>query len=167
MEKLNTLIILLIAAVLLVPGCYAEKSAMNESANATVPDVTIEQNITQGVNATEASTIETAATEADYTANVNTTNLTMKVNQTALISLKENPTTGFSWNVTNSTGLEIVNDTYNTDKAPESMVGVGGVHEWLVKAVEAGNQTFDAVYKRSWEPTTGSEDTYALNVTVE
>ncbi len=166
MEKLITSVILLVAAVLLVPGCFAEQSAGNASENSTAPVETVEQNIIVAGNVTETTSAD-AVPAVNFTADANTTNLTMKVSQTVLVSLKENPTTGFEWNATNSTGLEIVNSTHTTDKAPEGMVGVGGVHTWILKAVEAGNQTFDAVYKREWEPTTGKEDAYSLNVTVE
>jgi inhibitor of cysteine peptidase len=166
MEKLITSVILLVAAVLLVPGCLAIQSAGNASENLTAP-VEIVENITVAANQTTSQAVASAPEHTDYTADVNTTTLTMKVNQTVRVSLKENPTTGFEWNTTNSTGLEVVNSNQTQDTAPEGMVGVGGVHTWILKAVEAGNQTFDAVYKRSWEPTTGKEDTYALNVTVE
>jgi len=165
MEKLITSVFLLIAVVLFVPGCFAEQSAGEAIENSAEPVEIIEQE-----NA-EVASVEDATAEpvpaVDYTVDVNTTELTMNLSQTVLVSLNENPTTGFEWNVTNSTGLEIVNSTYTTDEAPEGMVGVGGVHTWILKAVEVGNQTFDAVYKRSWEPTTGEEDSYALNVTVQ
>lgn len=166
MEKLITSVILLVAAALLVPGCFALQSGGNATENTTVQVENVE-NTTVVANESTSQAVVSVPEHTDYTADVNTTNLTMKVNQTVSVSLTENPTTGFEWNATNSTGLEIVNSTYNQDKAPEGMAGVGGVQTWILKAVETGNQTFDAVYKRSWEPTTGKEDTYTLNVTVE
>ena len=151
MEKLFSCLILLVAAVLLIPGCFAE-----ETPNATVA------NITDAVPVEEEILIN-----ATYTADVNTTNLTMAINETVLVSLKENPTTGYEWNVTNSSGLEIVNDTYIMDAAPRGMMGVGGIHEWLLKAVKLGNQTFSAVDIRSFEAPKGDEETYKLDVLVE
>ncbi len=168
MEKLFSYVILFVAAALVIPGCFAEESSGNQSTDGTVvsaeetANATVAANATKSVNATEVNQIETEVLKAD----VNTTNLTMTVNQTAIISLQENPTTGYTWNVTNSTGLVIVNDTYTQNKAQEGMVGVGGVHDWVIIAIEAGNQTFDAVYKHSWEPTTSDDETYTLNVTV-
>ncbi|MFH0968410.1 MAG: protease inhibitor I42 family protein, partial [Methanobacteriota archaeon] len=106
----------------------------------------------EGLNTTEVAPVSMA--NATMTADMSITNLTAKLDDTILISLKENPTTGYSWNVTNSSGLEIVSDEYVMDTAAEGMVGVGGVHDWMVKAVETGNQTFSAVYKHSWEPAT-------------
>ena len=101
------------------------------------------------------------------TADVNTTNLTASLNDTIRISLNENPTTGYLWNVTNSSGLEILGDEYTMDKAGAGMVGVGGVHEWTVKAIEAGNQTFSAVMMHVAEKPTGDEEQYLLSVVVK
>lgn len=163
MEKFFSFVILLVAATLLTPGCFAAE--VNESANAPAPVVT---EVTEKVNATDVAPVETGeSVNTTYIADANTTNLSMKVDETALISLKENPTTGYSWNVSNSTGLEIVNDTYTMDKVKSEMVGVGGIHEWVIKAVEAGNQTFSAVMMHVSEPAKGDEETYTLNVTVE
>lgn len=76
------------------------------------------------------------------------------------ISLSENPTTGFQWEVTVTKGLEIVSDSYRSE-SKEGMVGRGGMHIWTIRAVREGSQTFHAVYRRSWEPKTGNEKTYA------
>ena len=165
---------LLLAAMLLVPGCFAEETPMNESANVSGVIVTAVEteapvtDVVDGANTTGVAPVkEETNLNTTYTADVNVTSMTMAINETALISLKENPTTGYSWNVTNSSGLEIVNSTYTMDAAREGMVGVGGVHDWIVKAVETGNQTFTAVMMHVSEPATGNEDTYSLNVTVE
>jgi inhibitor of cysteine peptidase len=46
------------------------------------------------------------------------------------------------------------------------MPGASGTHEWTIKATGKGQQQFTAVYKRPWEPTTGNETTFTLNVKV-
>jgi inhibitor of cysteine peptidase len=175
MEKVFSYLILLVAAVLLVPGCFAEETSAVADANVTEVVDTTNETVAEETGMVDvtnetAETVpmdETGVINTTYTADINTTALAMMVNETVRVSLKENPTTGYMWNVTNSTGLEIVNDTYVIDSAPEGMVGVGGVHEWVLKAIEAGNQTFSGVYMRSFETPTGSEDTYNLEVTVE
>ena len=168
MEKIVSCIILLIAAVFLIPGCFADEST-NVSMNTTEKIVEVAESpvadVTEVANETEAIAADTLV--ANYTADVNVTNLTVKNDETILISLKENPTTGYLWNVTNSSGLAIVNDTYQMDNAKEGMVGVGGVHAWIVKAVETGNQTFTAVMTHVAEKPNGSEETYKLDVIVE
>ncbi|MDD4255570.1 MAG: protease inhibitor I42 family protein [Methanofollis sp.] len=118
-------------------------------------------------NGTEADewAVYRAATGAfNKTANGTAVNAT--VGDIVGISLTENPTTGYSWNTTLSAGLTLLNDTYTVDPHAEGMVGVGGTHLWLVRADAAGNQTFSAVYKRSWENTTGTEDTFSLTLKV-
>jgi predicted secreted protein/putative hemolysin len=83
------------------------------------------------------------------------------------VVLKENPTTGYEWNATVSSGLEIQSSDYQQDKAAEGMVGVGGSRTWVIVAKDTGDQTFSAVYGRSWEAVTGDETSFALNVNVE
>jgi predicted secreted protein len=82
------------------------------------------------------------------------------------VTLKENPTTGFSWNATVTSGLEIISSDYQQDKAPEGMVGVGGMRTWVVLAKDTGDQKFSATYRRSWEPVTGNESAFATTVNV-
>jgi putative hemolysin/predicted secreted protein len=82
------------------------------------------------------------------------------------VELKENPTTGFMWNATVSSGLEILSSDYQQDKAAPGMVGVGGTHTWVLLAKDLGTQKFSAVYRRSWEPVTGNETAFVANVNV-
>jgi predicted secreted protein/putative hemolysin len=82
------------------------------------------------------------------------------------IQLRENPTTGFAWNATVSSGLEIQSSDYQQDKVAEGMVGAGGNRTWVIAAKDTGTQTFSAVYKRSWEPLTGNETVYSANINV-
>ncbi len=91
---------------------------------------------------------------------------TITVNEGASIkiSLDENPTTGYSWNETVTSGLTIVDSEYVGGDS--GTAGAGGVHEWTIKATGKGQQQFTAVYKRPWEPIAGNETTYTLNVTV-
>ena len=157
MDRIVTFLLLLVAAVLLVPGCIAEEQA--------APEIT---EVAPDMNATEEGT--DSALVYDFTADINTTTLNMTLDQVALVQLPENPTTGYMWNVTLSAGLEFGDDpngTYVQDAAPEGMVGVGGIHEWVIKAVETGEQTFSAIEKREWEEETGNETTYTLNILVE
>ncbi len=94
--------------------------------------------------------------------NKETVNLAL--NSTMTLKLKENPTTGFQWNLTVAPGLIITADTY-LPQAPQ-LVGSGGVHTWDMKAVRTGTQEVKAVYMRSWEPVTGNETTFSMTVIV-
>ena len=82
------------------------------------------------------------------------------------VQLKENPTTGFQWNVTQSAGLSLVSDDYQVNPHAEGMVGVGGTHTWIILAKDTGVQKFSGVYRRSWEPVTGNETAYSVNINV-
>jgi len=82
------------------------------------------------------------------------------------IELAENPTTGFMWNATLSPGLELQSSDYRQSPAATGMVGVGGTRTWIIIAKDLGNQKFSASYRRSWEPVTGNETTYSVNVRV-
>lgn len=82
------------------------------------------------------------------------------------VQLRENPTTGFGWNATVSSGLEIQSSEYQQDTAAEGMVGVGGTRTWVIVAKDQGVQTFSATYRRSWEAVTGDETAYGVNVNV-
>ncbi|MCA1917214.1 protease inhibitor I42 family protein [Methanospirillum hungatei] len=166
MDRIVTLLLVLGFALLLVPGCIAE-----EQGAPLAPDVAAEVPVAEEATeeVVEETTEETTEEVFAYnvSADVNTTELNMTLNQVALIQLSENPTTGFSWNVTLSDGLTLLSDRYVQDPTPEGMVGVGGVHEWYVEAVAAGNQTFDGIYKQPWEEMVGNETTYSLAILVE
>lgn len=82
------------------------------------------------------------------------------------VELKENPTTGYEWNATVTNGLEIVSSECVENQHREGMVGVGSVHTWVILAKDTGSQKFSAIYLRSWEPVTGNETSFAINVNV-
>jgi inhibitor of cysteine peptidase len=82
------------------------------------------------------------------------------------VVLPENPTTGFMWNATLSSGLELQSSDYHQDDAPTGMVGVGGTHTWVILAKDIGNQKFSAISQRGWEPVTGNETMYTVTIRV-
>ncbi len=49
------------------------------------------------------------------------------------IILDENPTTGYSWNTTVTSGLRVENSEY-VQGGNSGMVGAGGTHEWTILA---------------------------------
>ena len=153
MEKLFSCIILMVAVLLLIPGCFAEeKTATKEKISEPTVQVTMKEPV--------------LLKNATITANETVSNLSAPIGETILISLKENPTTGYTWNVTNSSGLELIADTYEMEKVKEGIVGAGGVHSWILKTTEIGNQTFSGIYKHSWEADSKEDQTYKLDVTV-
>ena len=174
MKKMFEIIAMLfvIAAVVFVAGC-AEKSetAGNETQGDSqqVSSVTPEaSNITNETvtetNTTQSNgTIETGqiVTEAE-----NGKSISVKNREIFILQLRENPSTGYSWELKMSEGLNILSDGYAQDEAPEGKVGVPGTHSWTIEAVSQGSQQVNGIYKRPWENTTGTEENFTLAVEV-
>lgn len=98
------------------------------------------------------------------TENDNGKSIVLKNGETFSLKLMENPSTGYSWQLKLSPGLSVLSDNYTQDPAPEGMVGVAGTRLWEIKVVAPGSQRINAIYKRCWENTTGTEDTFTLNI---
>lgn len=81
-----------------------------------------------------------------------------------IVELDENPTTGYSWNLTYSSGLELNDDVYAQENGTEGMTGAGGTHKWTFKITDTGKQNISAVYMRPWENVTGEEDTFDMTI---
>jgi len=103
-----------------------------------------------------------------FTEKDNGTTADIPANTRFAVQLGENPTTGYSWNASTGSGLTVLSSDYQENKHPEGMVGVGGMHTWILQASGSGNQTFTAIYRRSWEPVTGNETSYdlAIHITI-
>jgi len=114
---------------------------------------------------TSAQPGQQVITEAD-----NGKNISLKNGETFYLKLKENPTTGYSWELNLSQGFTNVSDNYYPPESSKDnkqpIVGAGGVHIWEIKAVAEGSQPVKGVYKRPWENITGTEDTFLLNVEI-
>lgn len=76
------------------------------------------------------------------------------------IKLPENPTTGYSWNVTSADGLAITSDTFIPPE--EQMPGAGGTHVWTLEPKVTALVTFSAVYVRPWEEPQPNDETYTV-----
>ena len=106
----------------------------------------------------------------------NGTNISLENGSTFYLRLKENPTTGYSWELNLSQGLNVsrgadnISGKYYPADQPEGvehpLVGAGGVYVWEIKAVAEGSQQVKGIYKRPWENETGTEDKFTLNVEV-
>ena len=89
---------------------------------------------------------------------------TVTKGQIVKITLAENPTTGYTWQL-DTTGFEVVSDEY---VAPNTNLdGAGGNHVWELKAVNTGTYKINGVYKRSWEQQTADDTTWTATITVK
>jgi len=153
----SVLIAGLLVMCLLGAGCTSQPA---EEGTPTATPTPVETTATPTATSTAAPAEEYAFNEAN-----NNETVSLPVGSEITISLEENPTTGYEWNVTSSTGLEYVNDTYI---APETgLVGAGGVHVWEYIAAEEGAGEFSAIYKRPWEETIGNETTFSMAFVIE
>jgi len=73
---------------------------------------------------------------------------------TAVLTLKSNPTTGCSWmvKVADENVAVVESIEYQPDENPAGMVGVGGVDHIKFKAVGAGSTTASLDYGHAWNP---------------
>jgi len=88
----------------------------------------------------------------------------MTVSQGAMITvtLSENPSTGYSWVMNASSGLQLVED--NLTLLENDRFGAEGQHKWVYLAVTPGLQEVRGVYTRPFEE--GSAREYLLTVLV-
>lgn len=100
----------------------------------------------------------------------NGTSISLENGSTFYLKLKENPTTGYSWELNLSQGLNNISGEYYPPEQPEGikepLVGAGGVHLWEIKTVSKGSQQVTGIYKRPWEKLTGEEEKFILNINV-
>lgn len=77
----------------------------------------------------------------------------VRIGDKQVISLPENPTTGYSWQFfTISDNKDIVSDIKETYIAPDTqMLGAGGVKKYSFTARQKGTLTVIGYYCRPWE----------------
>ncbi len=94
----------------------------------------------------------------------------VKVGDSVTISLKGNPTTGYSWRTAKLDGQSIEQSgdpKYTVDTHQPGMTGVGGSFVFSFKAAKAGKTQISLEYVRPWEKNTKPVNTFAVTVEVE
>ncbi|MDD4133232.1 MAG: protease inhibitor I42 family protein [Methanocorpusculum sp.] len=69
-----------------------------------------------------------------------------KAGEVVKITTIGNPTTGYFWEAVPGEGLTVLADNYTIDNT--TLIGGGGMYEWLVTANEAGQYQFEATNQR-------------------
>jgi inhibitor of cysteine peptidase len=184
-------LVLLVAAVVFAAGCSQKATTPgNENITQGNTNVTPENETAAQGNETVNSGNETVNSgnetvnsgNGTLTPEIGTTDISYVLNETDsgktislkngenfTLDLKENPTTGYSWQLNLSKGLSILSDEYTEHRLPgekEVTPGRGGTHSWLIQATAPGSQQVNGIYKRSWENTTGTEENFTLTVEV-
>ena len=177
-------LVLLVAAVVFAAGCSQKATTPgNENVTPGNTNMTPENETAAQGNETVTSGNETVTSgNGTLTPEIGTTDISYVLNETDsgkiirlkngenfTLNLKENPTTGYSWQLNLSKGLSILSNEYTEYKLPgekEVTPGRGGTHSWLIQATAPGSQQVNGIYKRSWENTTGTEENFTLTVEV-
>jgi inhibitor of cysteine peptidase len=85
-----------------------------------------------------------------------------RVNDLVIISLAENPTTGFMWDVQTTDGLTLKSNEFKRPFSYPPKMGAGGVRTWDYVITGAGTQEFSATYHPAWMPAEEDDQRYDL-----
>ena len=153
-------VLVMLGAMLLLSGCTTQPAGTPTATPTATPMPT---------TAVPTTTVPINMTDFDvYNETANNTTATIPLGSGGLmVRLAENPSTGYSWNATVTSGLTIVDDAFEQNPASQGMAGAPGTHYWILSGTAAGQQKFSAIYMRPWENVTGTEDTFVLNILVE
>jgi inhibitor of cysteine peptidase len=86
-----------------------------------------------------------------------------------IISLSENPTTGYVWRFdpqgsTNATIVNVTDLGFSRPQSAQPVVGAPGLHRWSVEGVRAGRARLLFVNSRPWEGHPVRQQTIAVEV---
>ena len=96
----------------------------------------------------------------------NNTAINATTGEFLVVTLEGNPTTGYTWEVTEPLDDLVLRQIGGIVDVPESdRPGAGGVQIATFEVVGAGNATIKMVYHRPWETDVEPVDTFTLNVT--
>ncbi len=92
--------------------------------------------------------------------------LEVRTGQEIIVSLESNPTTGYTWEISNIEDgiMEQVGKT--VFESSTDLVGSGGIQVFRFKACGTGEVVLDLVYHRSWEKEVKPARTFSLKITV-
>src|SRR5665647_67516 len=78
------------------------------------------------------------------------------------VIIYENPSTGYKWTVTSSSGLKLLSDKFIPSNT--GLLGSGGERKLMFLADQKGEQTIAAEYRRSSEEKPAQTSKFVLNV---
>lgn len=85
-------------------------------------------------------------------------------NSIVKVQLEENPTTGYSWNTTVSSGMQVISSSFQPSGT--GRFGAGGTHTWVIRITGTGLQQFSGNYNRPWLQASPDDPTYVLSFNV-
>lgn len=107
--------------------------------------------------------------DSNFTDTNNGQPATIKVGGRIIVELEANPTTGFTWEVSNidTTILKQLGETEYKPASSAPMPGSGGTQVLRFEAVAPGTTTLTLIYHRIFETNVPPAKTYTIKVTVE
>lgn len=81
------------------------------------------------------------------------------VGQPFIVEFPDNPSTGYSWNIKLSPGLELLSSHHSTN-CRKGLVGCGGVRSFILVGHDKGDQQLMATYGQEWNKSTLSTHVY-------
>lgn len=94
-------------------------------------------------------------------------NVTAQIGDTIIIRLRENPTTGYSWqmDIPETEAVKLQEDAY---VAPDTnLVGAGGIHKWQLKVTTSGTVKITGTYCRPWKKNMSPARRFECKITVQ
>jgi len=110
----------------------------------------------------------TSPPPAVYTVADNNATVAARVGEQFTVSLAENPTTGYQWDMKAGPGLTLVSDRFTgPSPSPSPLEGAGGTRAWVFRADKAGTLTLTGLYVRPWEADGKSAADFSLTITAQ
>jgi inhibitor of cysteine peptidase len=96
--------------------------------------------------------------------------INLKINDTLEIKLESNPTTGYSWFLSDNVDETIVSVTspeFMESKKDEELVGAGGFEIFTIKAIAKGKIDIILNYERPWEEGVEPIETFEITISID
>lgn len=94
--------------------------------------------------------------------------ITIKSGESFAVWLDSNPSTGYGWQISVSSGkASVVSTDFAAAASPRNVVGAGGTMKHIFKAESEGTIELTAEYRRPWEKSATAEKTLTFKVNVE
>ena len=85
------------------------------------------------------------------------------LHQPFILEFGDNPSTGYVWKATTTSGLEIISSTYS-NKCEPGLSGCGGTRTFVLRGIAKGQQEFIGTHGQSWNPETMTPIVHKFNI---
>lgn len=96
--------------------------------------------------------------------------INLKINDNVEIKLESNPTTGYSWFLSDkvdSTIVSVNDPVFIESKKDKKLVGAGGYEIFTIKAISKGKTSIILNYERPWEEEGEPIETFEITISVD